>query len=128
VKQAIQRTGRGPARAQGKAAVPELFDAFEAKQPSEIGESALLGDLRSLVQSARQRIAVAVYSTQTLRCQHIGRRLDSMRLQGARAAYSKQILVTLLRELTSDFGPGFNYLGFARTIQFAEGSLLKQLL
>ena len=38
--------------------------------PTAIDEAALLGDLRTLVQSARQRIATAAYSTQTLLCWH----------------------------------------------------------
>ena len=63
-----------------ESALSELFDAFEAKQPSEIDETALLGDLRSLVQPARQRLAVAAFSTQASLCWHIGRRLDGVNL------------------------------------------------
>ncbi|MBK8131496.1 MAG: hypothetical protein IPK48_01635 [Gammaproteobacteria bacterium] len=76
--------------------------------PGRIDEAALLGDLRTLVQSARQRIATAAYSTQTLLCWHIGRRLAQAHLQGGRAAYGKQILVTVSRELTADYGRGFS--------------------
>ena len=68
--------------------------------PAAINEAALLGDLRTLVQSARQRIATAAYSTQTLLCWHMGRRLASEHLQGGRAAYGKQSLVTVSRKQT----------------------------
>ena len=85
-----------------------------------IDEAALLGDLRTLVQSARQRIATAAYSTQTLLCWHLGRRLASEHLQGGRAAYGKQILVTVSRELTADYGRGFSHSELTRMIQFAQ--------
>jgi predicted nuclease of restriction endonuclease-like (RecB) superfamily len=91
-----------------------------AKVPAAIDEAALLGDLRTLVQSARQRIATAAFSTQTLLCWHMGRRLDREHLQGGRAAYGKQILVTVSRELTAEYGRGFSYAEIARMIQFAQ--------
>jgi len=79
-----------------------------------------LGDLRTLVQSARQRIATAALSTQTLLCWHMGRRLASEHLQGGRAAYGKQILVTVSRELTVDYGRGFSHTELTRMVQFAQ--------
>ena len=91
-----------------------------AKVPAAIDEAALLGDLRTLVQSARQRIATAAYSTQTLLCWHMGRRLDREHLQGGRGAYGKQILVTVSRELTAEYGRGFSYAEIARMSQFAQ--------
>ena len=94
--------------------------AVTDEKPGRIDEAALLGDLRTLVQSARQRIASAAYSTQTLLCWHVGRRLVQEHLQGGRAAYGKQILVTVSRELTADYGRGFGYAELARMIQFAQ--------
>ena len=41
-------------------------------------------------------------------------------MQGGRAAYGKQILVTVSRELTADHGRGFSYAEIARMIQFAQ--------
>ena len=72
----------GLAKSKAKAVVP----GSAAKVPAAINEAALLGDLRTLVQSA-----TAAYSTQTLLCWHMGRRLDREHLQGGRAAYGKQI-------------------------------------
>ena len=74
-----------------------------------IDESILLSDLRTLVQSARQRIATVAQSTQTLLCWQLGRRLSNEHLTGGRAAYGRQILVTVSRELTTDYGRGFSY-------------------
>jgi predicted nuclease of restriction endonuclease-like (RecB) superfamily len=50
----------------------------------------------------------------------MGRRLLNENLQGARAAYGKQILVTVSRELTAEYGRGFSYAEIARMIQFAQ--------
>ena len=76
--------------------------------------SALLSDLRSLVQSARQRLATAANATYTLLCWQIGRRLLRDNLQAGRAAYGKRILATVSQELTTEFGAGFNYTALTR--------------
>ncbi len=91
-----------------------------AQDAAIVNESALLSDLRSLIQSARQRIASAAYATQTLLSWHLGRRLLSENLQGGRAAYGKQILVTVSRELAAEYGRGFSYAELARMVQFVQ--------
>jgi predicted nuclease of restriction endonuclease-like (RecB) superfamily len=50
----------------------------------------------------------------------MGHRLDREHLQGGRAAYGRQILVTVSRELTAEYGRGFSYAEIARMIQFAQ--------
>lgn len=85
-----------------------------------VDAAGLLSNLRSLIQSARQRIATVAHSTQTLLCWHVGRRLLNENLQGGRAAYGKQILVTVSRELTAEYGRGFSYAEIARMIQFSQ--------
>ena len=91
-----------------------------AKAPARIDEATLLADLRTLIQSARQRIATVANATQTLLCWHMGRRLLNENLQGARAAYGKQILVTVSRELTAEFGQAFTLRALYRAIQFCQ--------
>ncbi|MFN0191416.1 MAG: YhcG family protein [Aestuariivirga sp.] len=85
-----------------------------------VDAAGLLSDLRGLIESARQRIAAVAYSTQTLLCWHVGRRLLRENLQGGRAAYGKQILVTVSRELAAEYGRGFSYAEIARMIQFSQ--------
>lgn len=85
-----------------------------------VDPAALLSDLRSLVQSARQRLATAANATYTLLCWQIGHRLLRDSLQGGRAAYGKQILATVSQELTIEFGAGFNYTALTRMARFAE--------
>ena len=83
-----ERPSAGLAKSKAQAVVP----GSTVKVPASNDEAALLGDLRTLVQSARQRIATAAYSTQTLLCWHMGRRLAREHLQGGRADYGKQFL------------------------------------
>jgi DUF1016 N-terminal domain len=51
---------------------------------------------------------------------HVGRRLLKENLQDARAAYGKQILATVSRELRAEFGEGFTLRSLYRSIQFFE--------
>lgn len=88
--------------------------------PAIVDEVALLADLHSLIQSARQRIASVAFATQALLCWHLGRRLLNENLQGSRAAYGKQILVTVSQELSAEYGRGFSYAEIARMVQFAQ--------
>lgn len=88
--------------------------------PAVIDEAALLVDLRELIHSARQRIATVAYSAQTRLCWHLGRRLMRENLHGGRAAYGKQILVTVSRELTAEYGRGFSHAEITRMIQFSQ--------
>ena len=83
-------------------------------------ESALLADLRSLIGSALQRIAAAAFATQTMLCWHLGRRLLSENLQGARAEYGQQILVAVSRDLAAEYGRGFSYTELTRMVRFAQ--------
>ena len=94
--------------------------AARTEAPDIIDEVGLLSDLRNLIQSAQQRIASVAYSTQTLLCWHLGRRISSETLQGSRAAYGKQILVTVSRTLMAEYGRGFSYHELVRMVQFAQ--------
>jgi predicted nuclease of restriction endonuclease-like (RecB) superfamily len=85
-----------------------------------VNEAALLADLRGLIQSARQRVATVANATTTMLCWHVGCRLLKDNLQDSRAEYGKRILVTLSRELTTDYGRGFSYAEIARMIQFCQ--------
>ena len=116
----MKKTIERPSAVVTKSKVRAVVPGSALKVSAAIDEVALLGDLRTLVQSARQRIATAAYATQTLLCWHMGRRLDREHLQGGRAAYGKQILVTVSRELTVDYGRGFSHTELTRMVQFAQ--------
>jgi predicted nuclease of restriction endonuclease-like (RecB) superfamily len=88
--------------------------------PAVVDATGLLSDLRSLIQSARQRVATVANSTTTLLYWHLGHRLLAVNLQDQRAEYGKQILATVSRELTAEFGRGFGYATINRAIQFCQ--------
>ena len=106
-----KKTDPSPKKSRRSALQPEERKqrslAAETETPAVVDAAGLLSDLRSLIQSARQRIATVAYSTQTLLCWQVGRRLLNENLQGGRAAYGKQILVTVSRELRAEYGQGF---------------------
>ena len=79
-----------------------------------------MADLRTLIASARQRIATVANSTTTVLFWNVGRRLLRENLQEGRATYGKQILATLSQQLTVEFGAGFSYAGLTRMVRFAE--------
>ncbi len=105
-----------------------LVTKAATRDKTEADPSALLSDLRSLVQSARRRLATAANPTYTLLCWQIGRRLLRDNLQAGRAAYGKQILATVSQELTTEFGAGFNYTSLTRMARFAEWMTDEQIL
>jgi predicted nuclease of restriction endonuclease-like (RecB) superfamily len=111
-----QKTTKLPARRAAEPAAP----ARSAKAPGRTDEAALLRDLRTLVQAARQHIATVANATYTQLCWQVGHRLLAESLQAGRAAYGKQILATVSQELTAEFGPGFSYTALTRMARFAE--------
>jgi hypothetical protein len=100
--------------------LPAVRRAVRLSPSPRVNEAALLADLRGLIQSARQRVATVANATTTMLCWHVGCRLLKDNLQDSRAEYGKRILVTLSRELTTDYGRGFSYAEIARMIQFCQ--------
>jgi hypothetical protein len=69
----------------------------------------LLGSLGELIREARQKVLRAVDTVQVQTCWQIGRHIVEFEQEGARrAAYGKQLLSTLAKVLTSEFGKGFD--------------------
>lgn len=80
----------------------------------------LLTDLRDLILTARRGVARAVDSGLVSLYWQIGQRIRQDILQKERAEYGKEIVVTLSRQLTAEFGRGFEEKNLRRMIQFAE--------
>ena len=81
---------------------------------------ALLGDIRSLIEAAREQTARAVNSTLVTMYWQIGRRIREDVLQNERAEYGKEILQTLSEELTAEYGRGFDRRNLHYMVRFAE--------
>jgi predicted nuclease of restriction endonuclease-like (RecB) superfamily len=82
--------------------------------------AALLADLRELIDSARAGVARVVYSAQVVLYWRVGRRILSDILKHKRATYGDQIVATVARRLTADYGRGFAEKSLRRMIQFAD--------
>lgn len=68
----------------------------------------IFSDIRQMIDSARQRAVVAVNAELTLLYWHIGQRLQKEVLGKERAAYGQQIIGTLSRHLTEEYGKGWS--------------------
>ena len=112
-----------------------LLNGDEPTDPSLTGDLVLLGDIRQLIQSARERAAQAVNAELTLLHWHIGQRIRNDILQQARAEYGRQVVATLAQSLSAEFGRGFSAKNLLHMIRFAESfsdtaivsSLIRQL-
>jgi len=80
----------------------------------------LFGEIRELIDAARQHVAVAVNSTTSMLYWHIGTRIRKNVLGEERAEYGKQIVSTLSRQLVAVYGSGFSEKNLHRMVQFAE--------
>jgi hypothetical protein len=73
---------------------------------SEPSAAKLLQDLRELIRSARSGVAQAVNSAMALHYWQVGRRIRTDILDSKRAAYGEEIVSTLSRQLSAEFGSG----------------------
>lgn len=64
----------------------------------------LFGEIRQLIDSAKQQVAATVNSAMTMMYWHIGDRINRELLGGERAAYGKQVVANLSRQLTQEYG------------------------
>lgn len=71
--------------------------------------TSLLGHLGELIRQARQKVLRAIDTAQVQTCWQIGRHIVEFEQEGARrAVYGKQLLATLAKVLTAEFGKGFD--------------------
>jgi hypothetical protein len=68
----------------------------------------LLGDIRHLIEAAREQTARSVNSTLVIMYWQIGKRIREDVLRNERAEYGDEILQTLSEKLTEEYGRGFS--------------------
>lgn len=88
-------------------------------QPST-QDSTLLPELRQLIDLAREQAAIAVNAELTLLYWQLGDRIHREVLRQERAGYGEQIVSSLGRQLTSEYGRGFSAKNLRHMIRFAE--------
>jgi len=81
---------------------------------------AIFSEIKTLIEKSKQDIAVSVNSTMTILYWHIGKRINQEILQDKRAEYGKQIVATLSRQLSDEYGSSFSDKNIRRMMQFAE--------
>ncbi|MDP1550502.1 MAG: PDDEXK nuclease domain-containing protein [Nitrosomonas sp.] len=85
-----------------------------------VSDAVLVADIRQLIDSARQRTALAVNAELTLLYWQIGRRIQDEVLKGERAAYGQQIVQTLAAQLTAAYGRGWGEKQIRHCLRAAE--------
>jgi len=88
----------------------------------------LLKDLRSLIESARERVAAQVNAEITLLYWQVGNRIRKDILKERRAGYAERMLPTLSAELQPEFGKGFGARNLANMVRFADAFPDPQIL
>lgn len=88
------------------------------KQDASLG---LICDLRQIIDNARSRVASSANYELTMMYWHIGERINREVLGNERAAYGKQIVVTVSRQLSEEYGQkGLDEKNIRRMMQFAS--------
>jgi len=80
----------------------------------------IAADIKKLIEKSRQNVALAVNAEITLLYWHIGKRINGEVLKNNRAEYGKQIVATLARQLTEEYGKGWGEKHLRQCMQFAN--------
>jgi predicted nuclease of restriction endonuclease-like (RecB) superfamily len=103
-----------------KSKTTDLTEQSQGPNQSLFNVTALLGDIRGLIESAREQTARAVNSTLVVMYWQIGQRIRTDVLQNERAEYGKEIVQTLSAQLTEEYGRGFGRRNLFQMLRFAE--------
>lgn len=82
-------------------------------------ESQFVTDVTAIIQQAKQRVAIAVNSELTLLYWQVGQRINQEVLGGERADYGMQIIATLSKTLSAQFGRGWSKRNLAQMVKFS---------
>jgi len=89
---------------------------IDLSQPSEL----LFQEIRQLIDTAKQRAAVAINAEITMLYWQVGKCIQTEILQGQRAEYGKQIIIALSQQLTQIYGKGWGARQLRHCLHFAE--------
>ncbi|MBL4901763.1 DUF1016 family protein [Desulfocapsa sp. AH-315-G09] len=82
--------------------------------------NSLLQDVKSLIEQGRNKAVATVNSVLTVTYWQVGERINEEVLQGQRAEYGKQIVVSISNKLIALYGKSFETRNLRRMMQFAE--------
>lgn len=100
-----------------------------------VAKNDMYGEIRALIASARERVAVMVNAELTLLYWNVGKRINGEVLKNRRAEYGSRTIFKLSERLVAEFGPEWNAKQLRRMVQFANAfpdreivaSLIRQL-
>lgn len=92
----------------------------KARSPRAAAPARLLGDIRSLIEQAREQTARAVNSALVELYWRIGKRIREDVLHEQRAEYGEEIIATLSQHLAAEYGRGFDRTNLSRMVKLAE--------
>jgi hypothetical protein len=93
---------------------------MKAKNNLLTSDSALIRDVRQMIEETRASVAAAVNTGLTMLYWRIGRRINQEILKDGRAEYGEAIVSTLSRQLQVAYGRGFSTKNLRHMLRFAE--------
>jgi len=78
----------------------------------------LFKNIKELIEETRAKVAVTVNSSLTLMYWHIGKQIDEEILRSERAEYGKEVVVTLSKQLTKEYGRGYSKRNLLNMVKF----------
>ncbi|SEB17117.1 PDDEXK nuclease domain-containing protein [Paraburkholderia sartisoli] len=87
---------------------------------SDLTPLPLLDEVRLLIKSARERAAIAVNAELTRLYWQVGRSIRAEVLRGTRAGYGQQVIASLARQLTAEYGRGWSEQQLRHCLRAAE--------
>lgn len=95
----------------------------------------LFSEIKKIIEQGKQQVAQSVNMSLTATYWHVGKRINDEVLNNKRADYGKQIISTLGRQLTDEYGSGFSVKYLRKMMRFSEvfsdfqivASLMRQL-
>lgn len=86
----------------------------------EKSSTLLIKDLVSLIENGKSQLAYAANATMTITYWNIGKRINNEIVDNQRAEYGKQIIVSVARQLSIEYGRSFEEKNLRRMMQFAQ--------
>ena len=80
----------------------------------------LVGKIKTLIEQSRLQVAVTVNATMTMLYWQIGRRINQEVLKEQWAEYGRQIVVSLARQLETEYGRGWSEKQLRHCLRFAD--------
>ena len=84
-------------------------------------ESKLINEIRDLIEETRKSVAQFINAGMSMLYWRIGKRINEEILRGRRATYGKQVVSSLAKKLTVDYGRAFSEKNFRRVFRDQSG-------